>query len=94
MKTTNAKAFQTPGALQGTTKPVKSGKRGSTARKLKQSAPKQESVLQTLKNVEAEEEVPDIEYAPPNPERKLGILRLKICEIIFTDCTCSASGRP
>lgn len=71
MKTTNAKAFQTPGPPLGTIKPARSGKRGSTARKLKQSAPKQETIQETSRNVDAEEEVPDIEYMPPAPQREL-----------------------
>ncbi|KAI1920744.1 hypothetical protein LOZ52_005403 [Ophidiomyces ophidiicola] len=66
MKTTNAKAFQTPAPL-GTAKPVKSSKRGSTARKLKQSAPKQGLIFKAPKTADEEDKVPDIEYMPPKP---------------------------
>ncbi|KMU89743.1 hypothetical protein CIHG_07776 [Coccidioides immitis H538.4] len=67
MKTTNAKAFQTPAPQLGTNKPARTGKRSSTVRKLKQSAPKQGNTQKTSRNVQ-DEEVPDIEYMPPAPQ--------------------------
>ncbi|WEW60027.1 hypothetical protein PRK78_005510 [Emydomyces testavorans] len=66
-KTTNAKAFQTPAPQLGTTKPVRTGKRSSTVRKLKQSAPKQTNIQKPSNNAH-EEDVPDIEYMPPTPQ--------------------------
>ncbi|KAK2803623.1 hypothetical protein FQN51_003385 [Onygenales sp. PD_10] len=70
MKTTNAKAknLQTPAPPLGTAKPGKTAKRSST-RKLKQSAPEiqpAQTSIPTIENVE--EEVPDIEYMPPEPQ--------------------------
>ncbi|EER25933.1 hypothetical protein D8B26_008258 [Coccidioides posadasii str. Silveira] len=67
MKTTNAKAFQTPAPQLGTNKPARTGKRSSTVRKLKQSAPKQGNTQKTSRNVQ-DEEIPDIEYMPPTPQ--------------------------
>ncbi|KAG5301191.1 hypothetical protein I7I48_01127 [Histoplasma ohiense] len=70
VKTTNAKAqaFQTPAPPLGTSKPVKTTKRPSATRKLKQSTPE---VLPGLPKVVATEDekddVPDIEYMPPKP---------------------------
>ncbi|OJD17769.1 hypothetical protein AJ78_02178 [Emergomyces pasteurianus Ep9510] len=70
MKTTNAKAnaFQTPALPLGTSKPIKTTKRPSTIRKLKQNGP--EAVPHQPKVVtseDGEEDVPDIEYMPPKP---------------------------
>lgn len=71
MKTTNAKAktLQTPLQPMGTIKQQKSGRRSSTVRKAKQAAPAelQETVTEVPKDVLEDR---DVEYAPPNPQRK------------------------
>ncbi|OAX78898.1 hypothetical protein ACJ72_06788 [Emergomyces africanus] len=70
MKTTNAKAnaFQTPALPLGTSRQIKTTKRPSTTRKLKQDDPE---ALPSLPKVgtseDVEEDVPDIEYMPPKP---------------------------
>ena len=65
LKTTNAKtkAFQTPAPPLGTIK----ANRPSTGRKSKLIIAQSESVESDVLSVEAEEDVPDIEYMPPNP---------------------------
>jgi hypothetical protein len=94
MKTTNAKAkgFQTPAPPGDTVKPEKTNRKSSTAQKVKKAAPvvqpSQAELLTKLK----EDEVPDVEYAPPKPKGKI---YAAACDLIdtFTDSYHRASGR-
>jgi hypothetical protein len=71
MKTTNAKAFQTPAPQQETSKPVKTNKRPSTTRKLKQVTPSPSVIQADHGRLADDDEDRDIEYMPPKPTRKI-----------------------
>lgn len=70
MKTTNAKAtgFQTPGLQPDNLKTQKTNRKGSSLKKAKKIEPLiQPSEPQAISKPE-EEDVRDVEYAPPNPK--------------------------
>lgn len=72
MKTTNAKAtgFQTPGLQPDNLKTQKTNRKGSSLKKAKKIEPLiQQSEPQTISKPE-EEDVRDVEYAPPKPNGK------------------------
>ncbi|KAL1968513.1 hypothetical protein VTN77DRAFT_1723 [Rasamsonia byssochlamydoides] len=70
MKTTNAKAkgFQTPAPPGDTVKPEKTNRKSSTAQKVKKAAPVVQPSRTELLSKLKEDEVPDVEYAPPKPK--------------------------
>lgn len=72
LKTTNAKAqtFKTPAAAQQPVKPQKTTARPSTGRrsaKSKITAPPSQPVAHDVLTTEEDDDVPDVEYAPPPP---------------------------
>lgn len=70
MKTTNAKAtgFKTPGLQPDNLKTQKTNRKGSSLKKAKKIEPLiQQSEPQILSKPE-EEDVRDVEYAPPKPK--------------------------
>lgn len=68
-KTTNAKAkaLQTPAGKEGVLKPKTNGK-SSTTQKVKKAAPEVKPPKHEIISKPQEEEVPDVEYAPPKPK--------------------------
>lgn len=72
-KTTNAKAkaLQTPAGKEGVLKPKTNGK-SSTTQKVKKAAPEVKPPKHEIISKPQEEEVPDVEYAPPKPKGRSG----------------------
>ncbi|KAL1977629.1 hypothetical protein VTN31DRAFT_488 [Thermomyces dupontii] len=68
-KTTNAKAraLQTPAGKEGALKPKTNGK-SSTTQNVKKAAPEVQPPQRQIVSKPQEEEVPDVEYAPPKPK--------------------------
>lgn len=72
MKTTNAKAkgLQTPAPPGDTVKPEKTNRKSSNAQKVKKAAPAVQPSRTELLGKLKEDDVPDVEYAPPKPKGK------------------------
>lgn len=68
-KTTNAKAraLQTSAGKEGALKPKTNGK-SSTTQNVKKAAPEVQPPQRQIVSKPQEEEVPDVEYAPPKPK--------------------------
>ncbi|KAH8698303.1 hypothetical protein BGW36DRAFT_294414 [Talaromyces proteolyticus] len=70
MKTTNAKAnaFQTPGLQGDTLKAPKTNRKGSSLKKAKKVEPLVQPSQPQVSAKTEEDDVPDVEYAPPKPK--------------------------
>jgi hypothetical protein len=90
MKTTNAKAFQTPAPQQETSKPVKTNKRPSTTRKLRQATPSPAVIQADHDRLADDDEDRDIEYMPPKPTRKILQAEIVPAELLLILCLSSS----
>lgn len=81
MKTTNAKAkgFQTPAPAGDRLKPEKTNRKSSTAQKVKKAAPVVQLAQPEALSKLDEDDVPDVEYAPPKPAGKKGAHHKSFC---------------